>query len=94
MTRRGTFWREQHRPCKTWLERRGPDRHCLIDPLSTLSQPTGDSHDDPDQQSFFDEIGRLMNDAAEPPRASKREVRCGGPQSGRKNPARLDIRQA
>jgi len=35
------------------LERRGPDRHCLIDPLSTLSQPTGDSHDDPDQQSVF-----------------------------------------
>src|ERR1019366_5072783 len=24
-----------------------------IDPLSTLSQPTGDSHDDPDQQSVF-----------------------------------------
>jgi BMFP domain-containing protein YqiC len=49
--------------------------------------------DDPDQQSVFDEIGRLMNDAAGAAQGVKREVDTVV-RNIPKNPARPRYRQA
>jgi BMFP domain-containing protein YqiC len=54
------------------LEQRGWDRHCLI--LPTDAQPTGDFEMTQTSNRFFDEIGRLMNDAAGAAQGVKREV--------------------
>jgi BMFP domain-containing protein YqiC len=54
------------------LEQRRPDRHCLTVP--THAQPTGDFEMTQTSNRFFDEIGRLMNDAAGAAQGVKREV--------------------
>jgi BMFP domain-containing protein YqiC len=54
------------------LEQRRPDRHCLTVP--TNAQPTGDFEMTQTSNRFFDEIGRLMNDAAGAAQGVKREV--------------------
>jgi BMFP domain-containing protein YqiC len=54
------------------LEQRRRDRHCLI--LPTDAQPTGDFEMTQTSNRFFDEIGRLMNDAAGAAQGVKREV--------------------
>jgi BMFP domain-containing protein YqiC len=50
---------------------RGPDCHCLTD---DSAQPTGDVKMTQTSNRFFDEIGRLMNDAAGAAQGVKREV--------------------
>jgi BMFP domain-containing protein YqiC len=54
------------------LEQRRPDRHCLT--LQINAQPTGDFEMTQTSNRFFDEIGRLMNDAAGAAQGVKREV--------------------
>jgi BMFP domain-containing protein YqiC len=54
------------------LETRRPDRHCQEVPTSV--QPTGDLAMTQTSNRFFDEIGRLMNDAAGAAQGVKREV--------------------
>jgi BMFP domain-containing protein YqiC len=54
------------------LEQRCRDRHCL--PCRPTAQPTGDFEMTQTSNRFFDEIGRLMNDAAGAAQGVKREV--------------------
>jgi len=54
------------------LELRRRDRHCQEVP--TAAQPTGDVAMTQTSNRFFDEIGRLMNDAAGAAQGVKREV--------------------
>jgi BMFP domain-containing protein YqiC len=55
------------------LELRRPDRHCVYD--LTDAQPTGEILAMTQTSNrFFDEIGRLMNDAAGAAQGVKREV--------------------
>src|ERR1700681_3567170 len=74
------------------LEPRLQNRHCLVE-LTVRSRPEI-SQDDPDQQSVF------RRDRASDERRRRRRPgrqargRYGGPQSGRKNPARPRHRQA
>src|ERR1700722_11810090 len=75
----GPFAKEHRRPCKTGLERRGPDRHCLT--CQTFADPCRPLRSRPElptltqtRTRFFDEIGRLMNDAAGAAQGVKREV--------------------
>src|SRR5579859_4938502 len=54
------------------LEPRRPDRHCLV--LPSPLQRSGDFRMTQTSNRFFDEIGRLMNDAAGAAQGVKREV--------------------